>query len=109
MNAGGNVLSSGTFTGDNFIINSQRSLKKDFSNIRDIKDIGNIDKINLKRFRFKDDKENRLRYGVIAEELEKYFPEMVYEGKNKTVAYLDFLIAKVARLEQRLNKLENEV
>jgi len=48
------------------------------------------------------------RYGVVAQELEKTNPELVetdHEG-FKSVKYIDLLIAKIAELEARLEKLE---
>ena len=60
-------------------------------------------------FNFKDDETKRKRYGVIAEDVEKAFPELVYdEAGRKTVAYIDLLVAKVARLEERIKKLEGK-
>ncbi len=65
----------------------------------------------------KSDKTGRTRYGVIAQELEKINPELVHTNAKgyKSVAYIDLLVAKVARqdeiiknLIQRINKLEDE-
>ena len=48
------------------------------------------------------------RYGVIAQELEEVHPEFVRTDDEgmKSVAYVDLLIAKIAELEARLEKLE---
>ena len=48
------------------------------------------------------------RYGVIAQELEEKHPEFVRTDDEgiKSVAYIDLLIAKIAELEARLEKLE---
>jgi hypothetical protein len=95
----------GTIKASNFILNSQRSLKENISPISDIKA---IDAIEFFEFFFKDDESKRKRYGVIAEDIEGVAPELVYTDNNggKTVAYIDLLVAKVARLEERIKKLE---
>ena len=54
-------------------------------------------------------------YGVIAQEVEKIAPELVYTDEKgiKSVAYIDLIIAKIAALEKeniellkRIEKLE---
>jgi len=52
--------------------------------------------------------EGQKRYGVIAQELEEKHPEFVRTDDKgmKSVAYVDLLIAKIAELEARLEKLE---
>ena len=50
---------------------------------------------------------DRLRYGVVAQDVDKIASELVYKGNTMSVGYIDLLVAKIARLEQRLNKLEN--
>lgn len=72
-------------------------------------------KIELKQFEFKADSTNRIHYGVIAQEVEKIAPELVYTDEKgiKSVAYIDLIIAKIAALEKenaellkRIEKLE---
>jgi hypothetical protein len=48
------------------------------------------------------------RTGVIAQELEEKHPEFVNTNDEgfKSVKYIDLLIAKIAELEARLEKLE---
>jgi hypothetical protein len=90
----------------NFILNSDRSLKE---NIKPIKDSAHIDDVELVQFNMigSDIK----RYGIIAQDLEKVEPDLVYEGNNskKTVAYIDFLIVKMARLEQKIEELTKQI
>lgn len=99
---GGNVISAGTFTGTNFILSSDNRLKK---NIEEV-DSKPID-VNWKTFEMKSD-EGQKRYGCIAQELEETHPEFVRTDDEgmKSVAYVDLLIAKIAELEARLEKLE---
>jgi hypothetical protein len=87
----------------NFILNSDRRLKEE------IEDIGveNMP-VRWRKFKMKDDEEKNQRYGVIAQELEEHHPDFVRtdgEG-NKSVAYIDLLVAKNAELESRIEQLE---
>jgi len=101
----GDCSASGTWTASNFILPSERKLKKD---IKSLDDIQYIDLIEFKQFKFKDDADGRIRYGVIVDEIEHLAPNLIYDNNGKkTVSYIDLLIAKVSRLEQRFKKLEN--
>ena len=99
---GGNVISAGTFTGTNFILSSDKRLK---DNIEEV-DNKTID-VDWKTFEMKEEAGQK-RYGVIAQELEENHPEFVRTDDEgmKSVAYVDLLIAKIAELEARLEKLE---
>ena len=103
----GTATASSTMTATNFILSSDIRLKE---NIQSIKP-SSIDDIKISSFNFKDDKEKRLRYGVIAQHLEKIHPEMVYENEKgyKQVGYIDFLLAKVSSLEKRIEQLEEKL
>ena len=88
---GTNATFSGVVTATNVGLSDKR-LK---SNIRSVN--ANLSKVPLIQFTFKNDTTERVRYGVIAQELQKVAPEMVYEGDNGylRVAYTDFLIARL--------------
>jgi hypothetical protein len=110
----GSGSGNGSVTSGNFILSSDRRLKE---RIERIPDLNWVDKIDFKTFRFKNDESKRQRYGVIAQEVEKINPELVFtdENGNKSVGYIDLLIAKVARQDEiinelikRIEKLENE-
>ena len=95
--------STGNITAVNFILSSDSTLK---SNIRPISFAG-IEKVQWVNFEVK----NKLgvnRAGVIAQELEKIYPDFVYVDDNvkKAVAYIDLLITKIAELESRVKILE---
>ena len=86
--------------------------KKNIKNIR-----FDASKIELKQFEFKTDSTNRTHYGVIAQEVEKIAPELVYTDEKgiKSVAYIDLIIAKLNALEKenkelqlRIEKLEKQ-
>ena len=122
----GNSIVTGTVTAADFILASDSTLKNDIEPIKP--DVLNIPLI---QFKFKADTTNREHYGLIAQDLLKVAPEMVYKGKDGKlrVAYIDFLIARsnslqkkvdslqtrldnqgamIKDLEQRMKKLENE-
>jgi hypothetical protein len=91
-----------TVTATNFILSSDERLKENIEKVCD-----NRVKADWKTFELKTEKGQK-RYGVIAQELEKTNPEFVREDSQgfKSVAYIDLLIAKIAELEARLEKLE---
>lgn len=103
----GAVTNTSTFTATDFILSSDRRLKKD---IRPLKDINWANQIDFVGYRFKNDPSQRLRYGVIAQEVEKYAPELVHtaEDGTKSVSYIDLLIVKNQHLQQQVNFLKYE-
>ena len=95
---------SGVLHGSDFANDSDIRLKH---NIKPI--AANLD-VDFVEFTMIADSSNRKKYGVIAQELERIAPELVYTNSDgrKSVAYIDLLVAKVAELERRLKKFENE-
>ncbi|MFA5320863.1 MAG: tail fiber domain-containing protein [Candidatus Omnitrophota bacterium] len=78
---GGAVWASGTSTSD-------IRLKK---NVKDIgKVIDKLEKIRAINFNFKDDEFNKQEIGVIAQELEKDFPELIYTDKKSGYKLVDY-------------------
>jgi len=101
----GNAAHAGNVTAGNFILNSD-IIKKE--NIKPICVNSDIDKIKLVTYNMLDNPVKR--YGVIAQDVELYEPELVYENNGtKTVAYIDFLILKVANLDEKYKKLYDEI
>jgi hypothetical protein len=102
MGATGATTFSNTVTATNFILSSDERLKENVEKVCD-----NRVKADWKTFELKTEKGQK-RYGVIAQELEKTNPEFVREDSEgfKSVAYIDLLIAKIAELETRIQKLE---
>ena len=98
---GTGVVRSGDFT-----LTSDRRLKQ---GIRPLKNTGWTNKIQFVRYEMKADP-SRDRYGVIAQDVEQFAPELVHTDKDgiKSVSYIDLLIAKIAELEKRIKQLEDE-
>ena len=103
--------SSPTFTGSitatNFILSSDRRLK---TNIRPISDLSKFSKVVFVQFNMKSEP-GQLRYGVIAQSVEKIAPELVRTDSSgmKSVAYVDLLCGKVVYLENRINHLNHMI
>ena len=107
----GTVTANSTMTATNFILSSDRRYKTNIENI----DFSKVDQIDLKQFTFISDSTNRRRVGAIAQEVEKILPELVYTDDKgmKAVAYIDYLIMKVAQIEYtyaaKIKELENRI
>ena len=102
LDVNGNGRFTSTVTATNFILSSDRRLKNNIERV----DSNHID-VEWKTFEENSNKGQK-RYGVIAQELEEKHPEFVRTDDKgmKSVAYIDLLIAKIAELEARLEKLE---
>jgi hypothetical protein len=92
----------GNVVATNFVLSSDERKK---TKIKDLT-CNNID-VNWRSFELKQH-EGEYRTGVIAQELEQSHPEFVKTDNEgfKSVKYIDLLIAKIAELEARLEKLE---
>jgi len=95
-------MRAGTITAVNFILSSDERKKTKIENLKS----STVD-VQWKSFEMKDN-EGEYRTGVIAQELEENHPEFVNTDEEgyKSVKYIDLLIAKIAELEARLEKLE---
>jgi hypothetical protein len=96
------ISTTGVVVANNFVIASDKRSK---TKIEDLTG-DNVD-ISWKSFEMKGN-EGEYRTGVIAQELEENHPEFVNTDEKgfKSVKYMDLLIAKIAELEARLEKLE---
>jgi hypothetical protein len=99
------VLGEGRFTGDlralSFITTSQANTKQEIAPIRKT----TREKILFKEFKYKSQGDSgRKRYGVLAEDIQSEYPELVHVGADGIlgVNYIDLLVKRVAELEQEL-------
>ena len=103
------VTGTGRFTGDlrclSLIQTSQRDQKE---NINDI-DKSKAKAIPFKEYTYKSsiDGSSRKRYGVVVEDIEDDYPELVHTDADgvKGVNYIDLLVKRVAELEKELEDI----
>ena len=106
--SGTSATFSSTVTATNFILSSDIRLKEKINLLNNIKW---VDEIDFYSFNFKNDISKRNRFGIIAQEVEKYAPELVYTDEKgfKSVSYIDLLIAKTARQDEKIEELTNRL
>ncbi len=75
----GNTDINGNVTVENLINNSDRRYKK---NINKLKSISKLGKLNGVQYNLKKSKDDRLEFGFIAQEIQKVYPNLVYEDKK---------------------------
>jgi hypothetical protein len=101
---GANLVASGTMTATNFILSSDERLKTNIISYKP--ELLNID---YKKFVLKSDI-TQARYGVVAQEIQNDYPELVREDKAGMlgVSYIDLLIREIVYLKDEVYKLKNE-
>ena len=89
---------SGMITADNFKLGSDRRIKQ---GIKPIKNIDFADKIKFVSYFMKSDTA-RIRYGVIAQDVERINPSFVYTDDKgmKSVDYIGILVSKIEALKK---------
>lgn len=103
MRPGGMTTFASSIQASTFYKSSDERLK---TNIRPLEIADGIGSVELHSFIYK--KSGEQSCGVIAQELEKVAPQMVKEDDNgmKSVDYIQFLIQRIASLEERVRQLE---
>lgn len=107
----GTVLAVSTMTATNFILSSDERLKTDIESVTP----EHLD-INYKKFRFKNEMDH-VRYGVIAQDILKKYPEFVRNQKTvMSVSYMDIFVkeivyakSEIISLKARVAELENKI
>jgi len=93
---------------DGSIYNPSDERLKD--NIEDIslEQINNLFKINPKHFSYKQDKTKLKHFGVLAQDVEKVFPELVttVEKGYKTVNYQELIPIMLSKMKQMQNEID---
>ena len=109
----GNITHAGTITQS-----SDARLKENISPLLSTEVLEKIQQIEAKRYNLKADEAKKTRFGFIAQELEKVFPELVSTGADemKTVNYVDMIPLltealkaqqeQITKLQTRLDELE---
>lgn len=99
----GNIIASGNMTCVALTQTSMGSLKKNIATITKTK----AKVIPFKEYNFKTGDTTRKRYGVVVEDIENDYPELVYDlgGGVKAVNYIDLLVKRVAEMEKELTEI----
>ncbi len=105
----------------NFINASDINLKQDITPLKQ-EHINNLLNLNTYSYTFKDDQTNKLHYGLIAQEVEENFPELVtqkpyidvnnQESNYKGINYLELiplLVNTVKKQQKEINELQNKL
>jgi hypothetical protein len=88
------------------------SSEKNKEHIKDIEmDVDDILKLNPKQYNYKED--SKLHYGLIAEDVEKIFPNLVSDHNNsgKSLNYLEILpllLNKIKDLQNQIDELKRK-
>ena len=97
----GGVAAGRLWTANGGVVTGSDSRMKD--NVIDIDKVNadNILKLNPKAYTYKDDKDKRQRFGFIAQDVEKVYPNMVTNGPNgfKSMNYDDIIPLTVANIK----------
>jgi hypothetical protein len=98
------ITVTGTGTATDWILSSDERLKTDIKPLQK-----EAPKVEWKQFFMKN--EDRQRYGVIAQEVEKTHPELVTTGEDgmKAVSYTDLLVLKMAEKDKEIESLQERV
>jgi hypothetical protein len=104
------------YLGGSIVTTSDINMKTNIKDIDEIK-IDNILNINVKEYNYKNDITN-LHYGFIAQEVEKYYPELVVnsvstkEEQHKSINYLEIipiLLGKVQKMQKEIDDLKKKI
>lgn len=73
-----------------------------------------FNKLNPVSFKFKDDDQNKKHFGLIAQELETLYPELVINSEIgfKTVNYIEMipiLLSQMKNMQEEIEKLKEEI
>jgi hypothetical protein len=102
-----NAGSSYSITANNFIGSSDISLKENIKELLYLSRLGT----KYKSFKFKDGLDDRTHFGVVAQDLEKELPNLVYKDKYgiKSVAYQELHSYEIAYLKQENDLLKTQI
>lgn len=103
LDVGGTGRFTDTLYYSSLVQQSQADTKKDIANI----DKNKATAIPFKQYKYKTGDTERVRYGVVVEDIEQYYPELVHIGEDgiKGVSYIDLLVKRVAELEKELEDI----
>lgn len=93
--AGAFWTQSGAFTG------SDRNFKKNISSVPS-EDINNLDRLRPSIYQYKNDSENKTRYGFIAQDVENVYPHLVNKGADgmRSLDYNGFIPILTGKIQK---------
>jgi len=89
------------YSSDETVKENIKDISADFSR--------NLLSINPKEYNFKTDSKKKIRYGILAQDLETYFPELVSSSHlpNKTVNYIELIPLIIAKMKEMQREIDN--
>ena len=105
IDSNGNITARGLVTGTGFLYSSDLKLKKDIKKISN--PLNKITQLNGVSFKWKENNEQSL--GLIAQDVEKVFPELVFTNNNgfKTVAYGNLVAPLIEAIKFQQKEIED--
>jgi hypothetical protein len=93
---------------------SDIALKENIKDLGLTIDINKIMELNPKSYTYKKDKKDKkTHYGLIAQEMEQVYPDLVYNDKgSKTINYVELipvLVLKIKDLQEQIDVLKNKI
>ena len=93
---------------------SDIALKENIKDLGLYIDVNKIMELNPKSYTYKKDKKDKkVHYGLIAQEMEKVYPDLVYNDKgSKTINYIELiplLLLKIKDLQEQVDVLKNKI
>jgi hypothetical protein len=107
-----NLIVTGQIINNGIVITSDKKLKENIYEI-DTSKADDILKLNPKEYNYIKDTNKNLHYGLIAQDLEEFFPNLVKtENNTKMVNYIELIpiiISKIKNMQNEIDNLNNEV
>jgi hypothetical protein len=93
---------------------SDIALKENIKDLGLYIDVNKIMELNPKSYTYKKDKKDKkIHYGLIAQEMEQVYPDLVYNDKgSKTINYVELipiLLLKIKDLQEQIDVLKNKI
>lgn len=89
------------------VIYSDSTLKRDIEDVDS--QLENIKNLKSKKYKLKADEKNRKCYGLLAQDLEKIFPEMVFtnEKGTKSIYYIELIPVMLKAIQEQQEQIES--
>ena len=97
------------WTGQGYLAGSDKKMKENIKKVDKKEMLGKVSKLNGYLYNLKEDKDKKQKYGVIAQEIAKEFPEMVEKGPNGLLAVdynqlIGVLLESIKELNEKCSK-----